>query len=83
MKIYIKSDKMKFTVPLPNALLKLGISLINSKFVQRYIPEKDKKYINIINFKKLSNCIDLLKDYRDLKIVDVQSRDGRHVTIIL
>ncbi|MBV7274267.1 hypothetical protein JMF89_02940 [Clostridiaceae bacterium UIB06] len=83
MRVYVKTNKMAFIIPLPNALLKLGVSLIRTPFIQKYIPEKDKKYINIINFKELSNCIDILKEYKGLKIVDVHSKDGNHVTITL
>lgn len=83
MRVYVKADKMAFIIPIPNVLLKFGVSFIGSPFIQKYIPEKDKKYIDIINFKELSNCIDILKEYKGLKIVDVHSKDGSHVTITL
>ena len=83
MKIYVKSGKVGFTIPLPNVLLKFGISIVNTPFIQKHIPEKDKKYVNIIDWKQLSGCIDILKEYRGLKIVDVHSKDGSHVTITL
>ncbi len=83
MKIYIKSGKMGFTVPVPNALLKFGISIVDAPFIQKHIPEKDKKYVNIIDWKELSSCIDILREYKGLKIVDVHSKDGSHVTITL
>lgn len=83
MRVYVKTNKMTFIIPIPNALLKIGVSFIWTPFIQKYIPEKDKKYINIINFKELSNCIDILKEYKGLKIVDVHSKDGSHVTVTL
>lgn len=83
MRIYVKSGKMRFIVPMPNVFLKLGLSIAKTPFVQRYIPEKDRKYVNADMLEKLSSCIDILKEYRGLKIVDVQSKDGSHVSITL
>lgn len=83
MRIYIKSGKMRFVVPMPNAFLKLGLSITKTSFVQRYIPEKDRKYVNADMLEKLSNCIDILKEYKGLRIVDVESKDGSHVSITL
>ncbi|AWI04911.1 hypothetical protein [Clostridium drakei] len=83
MKIYIKSGKMGFTLPVPNVLLKFGISIVNAPFIQKHISEKDKKYVNMVNWKELSSSIDILREYKGLKIVDVHSRDGSHVTITL
>lgn len=83
MKIYIKSGKMGFTIPVPNVLLKFGISIVDAPFIQKHISEKDKKYINMINWKELSSSIDILREYKGLKIVDVHSKDGSHVTITL
>jgi hypothetical protein len=68
---------------MPNVFLKLGLSIAKASFVQRYIPEKDKKYVNINMLEKLSSCINILKEYKGLKIVDVQSKDGDHVSITL
>lgn len=83
MKVYIKTNKIGFTIPVPNALLKFGISIMKAPFIQKYIAEKDKKYINIIDFEKLSDCVDILREYKGLKIVDVQSKDRTHVAITL
>lgn len=83
MRIYIKSGKMRFMVPMPNAFLKLGLSIAKTSFVQMYIPEKDKKYVSTDMLEKLSSCIDIFKKYKGLKIVDVQSKDGDHVSITL
>ncbi|EJO5347383.1 hypothetical protein NRP93_001461 [Clostridium botulinum] len=83
MKIYIKSGKMKFIIPVPNALLKFGISIVDAPFIQKHIPEKDKKYVNIIDWKNFSRCVDILKEYKGLKIVNVHSKNGSHVTITL
>jgi hypothetical protein len=83
MRIYIKSGKVRFLLPIPNAFLKFGVSCINKPFIQKRIPEKDKKYVNLIDFNKLSSCIDLLKEYRGLRIVDVNAKDGTRVSITL
>lgn len=83
MRVYIKTSKIGFIIPVPNALLTFGISIMKSPFIQKYIPEKDRKYVTTIDFKKLSGCVDILREYKGLRIVDVQSKDGTHVTITL
>ncbi|ADK14472.1 hypothetical protein ACI7YW_07105 [Clostridium ljungdahlii] len=41
---------------------------------------KDKKYVNADMLKNLSSCIDILNEYKDLKIVGVQSKDVNHIS---
>lgn len=81
MIIYIKTGKVGFTIPIPNSLLKWGISFMDSPFIQKHISEKDKKYVNIIDWRELSKCVDTLREYKGLRLVDVHSKDGTHVTI--
>ncbi|AZV55475.1 hypothetical protein [Clostridium sp. AWRP] len=83
MRVHIKSGKIRFVIPCPIVFLKFGLSIAGSSFIQKYIPEKDKRYVNIIDFKKLSKCMDILKEYRGLKLVEVKVRDGSQVTIIV
>lgn len=83
MKIYIKSKGKRFIVPFPLVLAKLGISIVKTPFVKKYIPEKDRKYMDIIDFNALSKCIDILKEYKGLTIVDVEAKDGTKVNITI
>lgn len=83
MRIHIKTGKMRFIVPLPNFLLKFGISIMNTQIVQRQIPPESRKYITPEILMSLSNCIELLKKYKGLEIINVSSKDGTFVRIIL
>lgn len=82
MKIYIKTDDgKKFSIPLPMWMIKMGLSIPTIKIAAKYLKEEDKKYIEQIDFKALSQNIGELKKYKGLKIVDVKSKDGTEVTI--
>lgn len=83
MRIYIKAEGRKFFIPCPFWILNFAISIVNAPFVQRYIPEKDKKYVNIIDWRLLKKGFYDLKKYRGLKIVDVKAKDGTEVTITI
>lgn len=82
MRVHIKSGKIRFVIPCPIAFLKFGLSIAGSSFIQKYIPDKDKRYVNMIDFKKLSKCMDILKEYRGLKLVEVKSRDGDRKSVV-
>lgn len=83
MKIYIKSGWKRFIIPFPLALAKLGISIVKAPLVLKYVPEESRKYMDIIDFNELSKCIDILKEYRGLSLVEVKSKDGTEVTITI
>ncbi len=43
-----------------------------------------KKYVRYINFKEIRQSIDiLLKEYKGINIVDIESKDGSKVNIIV
>lgn len=83
MRIYVKTNGMKFFVPVPLCIVNLGISLIDTPLVQMHIPEKDKRYVNMINYNSLRKCISDLRRYKGLKLVEVKTKDGTEVTIIV
>lgn len=83
MRIYVKANGRKFFIPVPLGIANLGISLIKTPLVQRHIPEKDRKYVNIVDYTALKKCIKDLGEYRGLKLVEVKAKDGTEVTIIV
>ena len=72
-------------IPAPIGLLKTAISLGNfGMFVsKKYIQEEQVKYIENIDFRELRNSVDVLKNHKGLKIVEVNSKDGTGVTIVV
>ncbi|WP_368488183.1 hypothetical protein [Clostridium sp. BJN0013] len=83
MRVYVKSGKVRFIIPIPFIFLKLGISIFSSSFVRTHIPQKDRKYFDMIDFREFSKCLGILKQYKGLRIVEVRAKDGIEVIITL
>lgn len=86
MKIYLKLNSgRRFKIPAPIGLVKAVLSLGNfgTSIAKKYITEEQKVYIDCIDFKELSKCFDVLKEYKGLKLVEVRAGDGTEVTIII
>lgn len=83
MRVYVKVKERKFFIPVPLSIANLGISLMQTSLVQRHIPEKDRKYVNIIDYNALRKCISDLREYKGLKLVEVKAKDGTEVTVII
>lgn len=83
MRIYVKAKERKFFIPVPLCIASLGISIMQSSLVQRHIPEKDRKYVDMIDYNALKKCIRGLGEYKGLKLVEVKAKDGTEVTITI
>ena len=86
MKIYVKlNNGGRLKIPAPIGLVKAAIGLggFGVLIARRFIPEEQRQYIDCVNFKELRKGIDVLKDYKGLKIVEVKSGDGPNVTIVI
>lgn len=84
MRLYIRINGGKrLFFPIPIGIAKLGCRVVNSSIVRRNIPQDTIQYIDCIDFKKLAESFDVLKEYKGLKLVDVHSSDGTEVTIII
>lgn len=84
MRIYVKTDEgKKFWIPAPMWMLKLGTSTWMESIIKKHVPEEQKKYVDCIDFRKLSKVINVLKEYKGLDIVDVKAKDGTIVNIRL
>ncbi|MFL0249627.1 hypothetical protein ACJDT4_04265 [Clostridium neuense] len=83
MRVYVKAKGRKFFIPVPLCIANLGISIMQSSLVQRHIPEKDRKYVNMLDYNALRKCISDLREYKGLKLVEVKAKDGTEVTVII
>lgn len=82
MRIYIKEKEGKtIRIPLPLWVLKLGCNEKIISFAMKHTPEKDRKYVEGIDFQAFKEGIDILKNYKGLKIVDIKDSDGTEVSI--
>lgn len=83
MRIYVKSGWKRFVIPVPFMFLRLGASILKSPWTIKYIPEENRKYVDMIDFKQLLKCIGVLKGYSGLRIVEVKTKDGTEVVITI
>lgn len=86
MKIHIKDPSgKKITLPIPTKLLILGLDITPyiMKKTSGYVSDKQKEVLDCIDFKVLAKSIRVLKNYKGLKIVEVRSKEGEEVSIII
>ncbi|MDD7793135.1 hypothetical protein [Clostridium sp. 'White wine YQ'] len=83
MRIYVKAEGRSFFIPCPLVFAKWGMSLVKTPFIMKNIPEEERKYVEMIDFKELSNCLYILKEYKGLTLVDVKAKDGTIVKITI
>ena len=86
MKIYIKiSNGRNFKIPAPIGLVKIALGLggFGVSIARRYVPKEQLQYFDSIDFKELRKSMDVLKEYKGLKMVDIKAEDGTMVTIIV
>lgn len=74
-----------FKIPAPIGLVKVALSFGNFgvSIARRYITEEQRMYIDCIDFRKLRKSMDVLKEYKGLKMVDVKAEDGTEVKIVI
>jgi hypothetical protein len=52
MRIYVKAEGRSFFIPFPLIFAKWGMSLVNSPFIMKNIPKDERKYVEMIDFKR-------------------------------
>jgi len=92
LQIKVKTKDVRFTIPIPNAILNIGISILSSKFFQHRIHEwtkgnLERKNLNftipLIDKKMLKPILKELKRHKGLLLVDVKAKDGTEVKVRL
>lgn len=83
MKIIIKSDGKRIYIPVPLWVIKIGCRISTSGLVKKYAGPDAMKYIDAIDTRELCKCIGTLKKYKGLHLVDVESKNGDIVQIII
>ena len=86
MRIYIRlKNGRNLKLPAPIGLVKavIGLGGFGVSISRRFIPLEQRQYIDCINFKELRKGMDILRDYKGLKILEVKAGDGPDVTIII
>ena len=92
MNVKVKARDVRFTIPIPYAILNIAISILTSKFIQQNANKWTKEHFerNNIDFtfphidkKTLKPIIKELKNYKGIVLVDVKAKDGTEVKIRL
>jgi len=86
LRIYLKVENgIQWFIPAPLWLLKAGVGMGDfwMKIAKKRIPEDQFVYVENIDFRELKRALDVLKKYKGLKLVDVKSKDGTEVRIIV
>lgn len=86
MKIFIKlKSGISFFIPAPIALIKAGISLgtFFTSTSKVHMQEEHRKYVESVDLNELKKGMDVLKDYKGLKLLDLKSNDGTEVKIVI
>jgi len=86
LRIYYKNENgRRYFIPAPMWLVKaaLGMGGFGMRFAKRHVPEDQIAYLEMINFKALSIALDGLKAYKGLNMVDIKTKNGMAVKIII
>lgn len=88
----MKTKDIHFSIPIPYAILDIGISILSSKLVQQQLSKRTKEHFerkkmdyNLPPIEKemLKPIIRELKNYKGLVLVDIKDKDGTEVHIRL
>ena len=90
--VKVKAKDVKFTIPIPYAILTLCNSILSSKFVHQQANKWTKEHferkkldftIPQIDKESLKPIIKELKNHKGLVLVDVKAKDGTEVKVTL
>ncbi|WP_342534837.1 hypothetical protein MHI04_11530 [Lysinibacillus sp. FSL K6-1151] len=92
MHVKVKAKDVRFTVPVPYAVLTIVLSTLTSKWIQQSVNKWTKAYFDrkkidfsfpFIDKEMLKPIIKELQNYKGLVLVDVKAQDGTEVKIRL
>jgi hypothetical protein len=88
----VKAKDVRFTIPIPYAILNICISILASKFLHQQANKWTKEYfdrkkldftIPLIDKETLKPIIKELKNHKGIVLVDVKAKDGTEVKVRL
>ena len=86
MKIYFKEGKgRRHMIPAPLWLVKaaLGMGGVGMSIARKHVPEDQLIYLENIDLRELRKGFDILRQYKGLILLDVRTKDGTEVKIIV
>ncbi|MFK4392667.1 hypothetical protein CN563_13960 [Bacillus sp. AFS026049] len=92
MYVKVKAKDVRFTIPVPYAILNIIISILSSKFLQQNVNKWTKEHFERkkldftfphIDKNLLKPIVKELKNYKGIVLVDVRAKDGTEVKVRL
>ncbi|MFB9986102.1 hypothetical protein [Bacillus benzoevorans] len=92
MLLKVKTKAVRFTIPIPYAMLNIGISILSSKLFHQYTNKSIKEHFKrkkldipfpLIDKESLKPIVKELKNHRGIVLVDVKAKDGTEVMVRL
>ncbi|MED3892970.1 hypothetical protein MRBLBA21_001823 [Peribacillus frigoritolerans] len=92
MYVKVKAKDVRFTIPVPYAILNIIISILSSKFLQQNVNKWTKEHFERkkldftfphIDKNMLKPIVKELKNYKGIVLVDVRAKDGTEVKVRL
>lgn len=86
MKIYIREKNgRRLFIPIPLSIAGIGckIAAYVLEKTGKHLDNQQRDVIDCIDFDKLAKSLKYLRGYRGLKLVEVTSKNGEEVTIVL
>lgn len=92
MYVKVKAKDVRFTIPVPYAILNIVISILSSRFLQQNVNKWTKEHFERkkldftfphIDKNMLKPIVKELKNYKGIVLVDVRAKDGTEVKIRL
>ncbi len=87
MKIRVKTGQFRFSIPVPNCLIRLAVTLIPDRAFSSMYENTPEPYQALMTKQTvrmlLGECLDVIQENRGLEIIEVQASDGTHVSIVL
>ncbi len=92
MHLKVKAKDVRFTIPIPYAIVNIGISILSSKFFHQHVNKWTKEHfdrkkldftIPLIDKETLKPIVKELKNHKGTLLVDVKAKDGTEVKIRL
>ncbi|CAK8581726.1 hypothetical protein BMEGG_03916 [Priestia megaterium] len=90
--VKVKTKDVRFSIPVPYALLNIAISVAFSKFIQKHAIKWTKEHFKrkglnftfpIIDKSMLKPIVKELKKHKGMVLVDVKATDGTEVRVKL
>lgn len=90
--VKVKTKDVRFSIPVPYALLNVAISVVFSKFIQKHADKWTKEHFKrkewnftfpLIDKRVLKPIVKELKKHKGMVLVDVKATDGTEVRVRL